>query len=108
MGIFSSCFFGCFMLSYEQAHREVHCDYSCPQVWTNFISHFGSPEGPKMGLFGETGKNFYRTAGLELHYQYKSCREGSKGHFGAKFLQSTGPFFKSYWLLKFTDKEYSW
>ena len=57
-----------------------------------------------MGLFGETGKNFYRTAGLELNYQYKSCRADSGDYFGAKFLYVTGPFFKSYGPLKFTDK----
>ena len=86
MSIFQCCFFASFLSLNEQAHRELHFDYLCRWVWTNFLSNFGSLEGPKMGLFGQTGKNFTRRATLELNFQYESCRGGSEDHFGAKFL----------------------
>jgi len=59
-----------------------------------------------MGLFGNLALENARTDTLELYSGNQSCRGGSKDHFYAKLLIAPPPFFRSYRLLKFTDKEY--
>ena len=106
IGIFYSCFFAFFYILDCSAHQELQYDYSCQHVLTNFVSNFGSLEGLKMGPFGNMALENARTDTLELYYNNESCRGGSKDHFDAKLLIAPPPFFRSYRLLKFTDKEY--
>ena len=56
----------------EQAHQELQLDYSCRRFLTNFVSNFGTREGPKTGLFGQILKKIRRRATLEHNVQYKS------------------------------------